>query len=551
MGWAQFLRDTATFATANNTYQANKKLETLNDSLEDFKHQTVAELSKLQETVEKGLSMLSFELAIQSSTFKNIFTVLKEKRKTEAEELKNFGIKALRNGWIKDAVEDFNKSIELNRYDYQVYYLLSKCHSLLDDKDKQNHCLQMAFQYSVDDSEFRQYIGLDIVGKLIKEKKFEEAKDVVLFLEKLLDKNSDLTPLLISKIYIDIFSESFSENTISLIDRAVDNYEGDEPSRIITVLTVLSNYVTDNKKQIIENRLNLKKLEIMKKYASHFLISIDNIEKILIFIYKNDDNHFLLKVTPEEVFSRYFPLYKSIPDIVDSIRAFKTRINKITISSYDTFRYLSQVVRQIENILIKNVKAIYEKYEDKSFNTSPFAQNLVPELQFNVGVDDKILAQCKLQNGELITLTYFKIIAIDSDKNKYECDLLDNLVNIECERLREEDVKLMDNDDKFYKKVVFSLKDKTNGKLLFLSSSNNYSKDYGKFDTIHKIDNYENVLNLIWSRAFFNINIYVNYKNLNSSIEAINSCLKVVNNKIDDNKNNSHNLIDESVEFVD
>ena len=256
MNWAQFIRDSATVATSYNTFQTSKKLDSLNDALDDFKNQTSAELGRLTDTIQKGFSMLSMELAVQSKIFKHILNVLKEKRKTEAEELKNFGLKALRNGWINDAIEDFNKSIELNRYDYQVYYLLSKCYFLQDDIIKQTHFLQMSFQYSAEDSLFRQYVGLDIVGQLIKDKKFDEAKEVVAYLEGLLDGDINITPLLMCKLYIAIFSGVINDSTLDIIDKAIDNYEGDEPSRIIMVISALSNFV-DSQKKLLNTCFNI------------------------------------------------------------------------------------------------------------------------------------------------------------------------------------------------------------------------------------------------------------------------------------------------------
>ncbi|MBK9718833.1 MAG: hypothetical protein IPO85_15215 [Saprospiraceae bacterium] len=212
----------------------------MNESLSDFKKQSIQETEKLRNSIERGFGLLSLEMAVQSQIFKNILSVLSEKRKTEAEELKSFGLKALRNGWINDAIEDFNKSLEFNRYDYQVYYLLSKCYFLLNDFDKQNNYLQMAFQYSTEDAGFRQYIGLDIVGHLVKDKKFIEANDVVEFLENYLNNNLDLSPLLMCKIYIDVVSKNVTNKTLEFIDKAIENYESDDPSKIILVIRALS-----------------------------------------------------------------------------------------------------------------------------------------------------------------------------------------------------------------------------------------------------------------------------------------------------------------------
>jgi len=517
MNWAQFIRDSATVATSYNTFQTSKKLDSLNDALDDFKNQTSAELGRLTDTIQKGFSMLSMELAVQSKIFKNILNVLKEKRKTEAEELKNFGLKALRNGWINDAIEDFNKSIELNRYDYQVYYLLSKCYFLQDDIIKQTHFLQMSFQYSAEDSLFRQYVGLDIVGQLIKDKKFDEAKEVVAYLEGLLDGDINITPLLMCKLYIAIFSGVINDSTLDIIDKAIDNYEGDEPSRIIMVISALSNFVDSQKKLLIENKLNLKKFSIAKKYGIHVLTYTENIEKILTFIHTNAEDNSILKIAPAEVISKYFPLYKKIPQIIDSIKDFKVRIANATIEDYDKFNFISPLIKQIEKEILQDVKNVFKKSDDGNFNSNPFLQNFKPELDFNVGEGDKILVQCKLSKNEIITLTLFKLIIIDKKKNIFSYDLIDDFLNVEKDEIRIDDYNV---NNKISDNITFYLRDKVSEKILLFSSSNYYTESYGSKDR------FANILNLLWSRAINNILIYLTFKKFNANLQLLNIYIK-------------------------
>ena len=542
MNWSQFIRDAATVATAYNTYQTSKKLDTLNESLDDFKNQTSAELSKLTATMQKGFSMLSMELAVQSQIFKNILNVLKEKRKTEAEELKNFGLKALRNGWIPDAIDDFNKSIELNRYDYQVYYLLSKCYFLQDDTEKQDHYLQMAFQYSSEDSMFRQYVGLDIVGQLVKEKKFDEAKDVVQYLEGLLDGDIELTPLLMCKLYIDIFSGNVNDKTLQIIDKAIDNYEGDEPSRIITVIKALSHFVNEQQKSLIENKLNLKKFAITKKYGSNVVTYLDNIEKILTFIYTNADSSSILKIAPDAVIQKYFPLYKSAPKIIDRIREFKNRISNVTIDDYDKFNFVSPLIKQVEEGILSDVSKVYKKSEDGNFNSNPFRQSFQPELNFNVGQGDKILVQCKLSNNELITLTYFKLIIIDKNKNTFKYDLLDDFLNVGKDEIRIDEIKAS---DKQTDQITFYLRDKLSDKILLFSSSSYFTESYGSREK------YANILNLLWSRAVNNILIYLNFRSFNNNLALLESCIDFIGISSTSQNSNAKSGSSNDVEFLD
>ena len=551
MNWAQFIRDAATASTAYNTYQTSSKLDSLNESLNDFKNQTSAELERLTATVQKGFSMLSMELAIQSQIFKNILNVLREKRKTEAEELKSYGLKALRNGWINDAIDEFNRSIELNRYDYQVYYLLSKCYFILDDIKMQDHYLQMSFQYSAEDSLFRQYIGLDIVGQLVKDKKFDEAREVVYYLEGLLDDQIELTPLLMCKLYIDIFSKNINDSTIRIIDKAIENYEGEEPSRIIVVIRALSHFVDDHHKVLIENKLNLNKFAITKKYGSNFITYLDNIEKILTFINLNKDDSFILKDAPDEVIQRYFPIYKSIPKLINKIKYFKSNISNISIEDYDKFNFISPIIKQTEENILIDLKKLFKKSENDNFNSSPFKQNFKLELDFNVGLDDKILVQCKLSNGDLITLTYFKLIIIDKDKNVFSYDLLDDFLNVEKDDVRIENKEF--SRERYYDKITFYLRDKLSEKIFLFSSSNEFSLNYGNGEK------FANILNLLWSRALNNILIYSNFVSFNNSLSLLDICIDFIGLVDNSSKYKSDSADDidfldsssEDIEFID
>jgi hypothetical protein len=542
MNWAQFIRDAAIVSTAYNTYQTSQKLDTLNSSLDDFKNQTSAELSKLTETVNKGFSMLSLELAVQSQIFKNILTVLKEKRKTEAEELKNFGLKALRNGWINDAIDDFKKSLELNRYDYQVYYLLSKCYFILENKEEQDHFLQMAFQYSSEDSLFRQYIGLDIVGQLVAERKFEEAKEIVKYLEGLLEGEIELTPLLMCDIYIDVFSHNITELTLEKVDKAIDNYEGDDPSRIFTVIKALIHFVTDNQKIKIDNRLNLKKYAITKKYGSGIFTYLDNIEKILVFIYTKADSSSILKLAPKSVIKRYFPLFDDVPGIVDRIRDFKKQISTITIDDYEKFQFIAPLIKQAENSILNDVRKVYTKNEEGNFNSNPFEQNFTPELDFEVGKEDKILVQCKLNEKELITLTYFQLIIVDKDKNVFNYDLIDDFLNVKKDEIRTDEIKA---GNRLTDKITFYLRDELSDKILLFSSSSYYTESFGSNEK------YANILNLLWSRAVNNILIYLNFNNFNNNLLLLKTCLDFmgIESHVDNTAEVKKDTID--LEFID
>jgi hypothetical protein len=539
MNWSQFIRDASAVATAFNTFQANKKLDTLNESLNDFKNQTNAELGKLNETVQKGFAMLSLELAVQSDIFRNVLSVLKEKRKTEAEELKNFGLSALRNGWINDAIDDFNKSLEYNRYDYQVYYLLSKCYFAINDEEMQNTFLQKSFQYSAEDPLFRQYIGLDIVGQLVKEKNYDEAKDVIHFLETLIDDSVNHPPLMMCKILIHVAKKEVNKDTIDLIDKAIDNYNGEEPSRIITVIQALCSLLPDDQKLLVQNRLNLKKFVIAKKYGVNVVTYIENAEKILNYATVNADKDSILKLAPNSVLNEYLPLYDSIPSILNKITQFKNRISKISIDDYEKFTFIAPIIKSVENGILDDINKVYKKTEGGDFNTRPFDQSILPELDFNVGNGDKILVQSKLDGGGLITLTYFKLIIVTKDKLTYEYNLVEDFLNVVNEEIRLDDLRA---NDKLVDKITFYLRDKLSERILLFASSSFYTEKYGSNSK------HANVLRLLWSRAVNNILIYLQFKSFNNHLSTLDSCIDFIGVNSESNETGNQQLNSKNLE---
>jgi hypothetical protein len=400
----------------------------------------------------------------------------------------------------------------------------------------------MAFQYSSEDSLFRQYIGLDIVGQLVAERKFEEAKEIVKYLEGLLEGEIELTPLLMCDIYIDVFSHNITELTLEKVDKAIDNYEGDDPSRIFTVIKALIHFVTDNQKIKIDNRLNLKKYAITKKYGSGIFTYLDNIEKILVFIYTKADSSSILKLAPKSVIKRYFPLFDDVPGIVDRIRDFKKQISTITIDDYEKFQFIAPLIKQAENSILNDVRKVYTKNEEGNFNSNPFEQNFTPELDFEVGKEDKILVQCKLNEKELITLTYFQLIIVDKDKNVFNYDLIDDFLNVKKDEIRTDEIKA---GNRLTDKITFYLRDELSDKILLFSSSSYYTESFGSNEK------YANILNLLWSRAVNNILIYLNFNNFNNNLLLLKTCLDFmgIESHVDNTAEVKKDTID--LEFID
>lgn len=162
MSWKQFFKDTAFYYTVYNVHKINQGVQGLNDSVREFANQSHRDIQNLTHIIQENLSVITLELTLHTKLFRQILEVLKNKIKVEAEELKQFGLHALKNGWFDDAEKDFLESIKINRYDYQVYYLLSKVASQKQNFDEQGEYLKKAYEYAGEDAVFKEYVLLDI-----------------------------------------------------------------------------------------------------------------------------------------------------------------------------------------------------------------------------------------------------------------------------------------------------------------------------------------------------------------------------------------------------
>jgi hypothetical protein len=196
----------------------------------------------------------------------------------------------------------------------------------------------------------------------------------------------------------------------------------------------------------------------------------------------------------------------------------------------------------VEEGILSDVSKVYKKSEDGNFNSNPFQQSFQPELNFNVGQGDKILVQCKLSNNELITLTYFKLIIIDKNKNTFNYDLLDDFLNVDKDEIRIDEVKAS---DKQTDQITFYLRDKLSDKILLFSSSSYFTESYGSRDK------YANILNLLWSRAINNILIYLNFRSFNSNLALLESCIDFIGVSSTSQNSNAKSGSSIDVEFLD
>jgi len=499
MSWQQFFRDSISVSTAINTYNTSKNLENIDRSIQDFKEQSERSLNNISASINKGFAKLSLELALQSKIFANILTVLKDKRKVEAEELKNFGIEALRNGWIEEAIADFLKSIELNRYDYQVYFLLSKCFFIQENYIEQENYLKKAFKYSSVDLDFQQYVLFDIIGKLISDQNWIEAREIIQRYEYNIKLDQLSVPILLSKLSVNFQEGLVNDESLSIISFAIDKYEADEPSRIVEVIELLSKNLPVLEKQKVDQKINAKKFVIAKKFGINLMTSINNIEASLIFL-KNSENESLIKSVPKSVIKRFFPIFNEFSSLLNDINSIKLNISNFSNQSFEQIRYISSILQKLDYEIIETIKKLYAKKDKGSFNSEPFKQPWMSQKNIAVDSGDKVLIECVLNDQRVITLSYFKLI-ISNNTNSTYYDLYDEFLNVQKEDIRIDEISFQTQSTDL---ITPYLRDLVSKKIILFSSSKMVTSQYGSSEK------YANVLDLLWSRATNNLIICLN-----------------------------------------
>ena len=228
----------------------------------------------------------------------------------------------------------------------------------------------MAYHYSSEDPSFRQYVTLDIVTSLVDEGNYNEAKDIIRIVEQSFDEYVDCSPLLIAKIYLDVFSHNVNDSTLNAISRALESYQGDDPSRIMTIIFALSQQCDDETRFRIENLFNLRKLSIAQKYGKKVHTYLGNIDKFLSFIQQGGNlKNVNLNNAPTAVKGRFFPRYSSIGRIRARIQSLTTTKSVLSVEQFDKFIFLMPALNALENEIIEDVQWANEPQpSNSSFN---------------------------------------------------------------------------------------------------------------------------------------------------------------------------------------
>lgn len=487
---------------AYSSRKINQKLS----NIEYATQETNQKLDKLTADVNRHLTNINSELVLQSKIFANVQNILQNKRKTEAEELKKFGIFAFQNGWYEEAKEDFLESFKYNKYDYQVYFFLSKVYSNLDEPNNQIIQINKALKYGIQDVDFLQFVYMDMVSICIAKKDYDTANK--LLLTSLAIKKS--TASCLTSVLLDINASNITSATFDNIEFAIENYESESPARVIEAVEVISKMVNHEAQEKIKNIINKCKLKIINKYASVLYQKINNLIDLLTQISK--DNQFIVNIVPQHLISKYCNNFNTINQTVSKLTTLKEKLKNVTIDSYHEVITLPMMVNYVTNKMIFYYRLVLDFHTEGSILTNPFTQKFRPDLKIALEQNEIILIQVKLNSNKYISLSTEKII-ITKEHGISSIFNIDEIENLELNVINKKDsVVNIDNRNHSFDIITFILQKKDTEQILLVDKSAYYSADYGSGNKM------ANILNLLWSLAMCNGNILNSMKGIDSAL---------------------------------
>jgi len=540
--YRELFRDAVVFDIANSSRRMDKSLNSIEDSVKE----TNQRLEQLSIDINKHLTNINTELVLQSKILSNIFNVLQNKRKTEAEELKKFGIFALKNYWFNEAEEDFLESLKFNKYDYQVYFLLSKVYANRDDNDKQIEYLNKSLKYSVEDADFQSFVFMDMVLICIHNNDFETAD--MLLKKSLLTKKC--TASCLTSAIVDIKRDKISESTFKSIEDSIDLYESESPARIIEAVIAISTMLNQENKVKIQRVINKSKYKVLKQYSAISVMKINNLIDILSQI--SNDSNFITAIVPKPMIQQYCDNFKGISKIISQLKSLTKILTNISIESYDYLVKFSDFYNYFISELISSYRLVLDDKKEGNFLEHPFNQKFNPDYPITGLKDNEnILVQVELMSESLLTLTNQNIIITKKNRGSNILSI-EEVGNIDFEIINKEEVlvpykdrPMGSDDDYYFDAITFLLKKRDTEQILIIDKSLYYSKDYGNRKK------FANILTLLWSLSLYNYLIITSMKKINTTLDIINRINDSYSEILMKYQIKSNNVSDDEIEFID
>lgn len=543
--WMVFDRETYRDIMFQDIAYSNRKINQKLANIEYSVNETNIKLDRLTEDVNRHLTNINAELVLQSKIFANIQNVLQNKRKTEAEELKKFGIFAFQNAWYEESKEDFLESLKFNKYDYQVYFFLSKVFGNLGELDNQNDYINKAFKYGIQDDDFLQFVYMDMVSICISGKDYTSA-------EKLLQKSLAIkksTASCLTSVLLDINKNNITDATFNNIEFAIESYESETPARVIEAVDVIAKMLSPESQERIKNIINKCKFKIIKNYTSILYQKINNLVDILSQISK--DNEFIVNIVPPHLIKQYCINFNNITQIISNLSNLKEKLKNVAIDSYNEVVTLPSLINYITNKMIFYYRLVLDFQTEGSLLTNPFSQKFKPDLKITLEPNDIILIQTILNSKKYISLTTDKII-ITKEQGVSSIFHLEGFENLELNVINKKgNTVSVENGSRNIDLLTFILKKVDTDQIVLIDKASQYSLSHGSGNKL------TNLLDLIWILAKNNSNILNSMKGIDSALIFTDTITKSSLQKLSVVLNNIKpsdkdvEFIDDDVEFVD
>jgi tetratricopeptide (TPR) repeat protein len=148
-------------------------------------------IGMLVSAVDSGFAEISYELHVQSDYLRQILEVLQAPLDTQSRELRRRAQEAYANGWIDEAQEDFERSRELNKYDFTVHqYLGNIAFFHREDFKAADQSYAAAAKYAAPKSDFD--AALALLSRAAVSQAGEDVLGALEFAEQALSTSPDL-----------------------------------------------------------------------------------------------------------------------------------------------------------------------------------------------------------------------------------------------------------------------------------------------------------------------------------------------------------------------
>lgn len=327
-------------------------------------------INGLRSAFEWGISEVVWQIEQSNKSLLDILEVLMAPLDTKAKELKRRAEEAYSNGWYEDALEDFIKSKELNKYDFTIHISIGMIYLFhSSDKIKALESFEKAIKYSRPKSNYHtSYSLLYKAIILFDNESLEEA-------EKASSEAIQLTPDFLEAIY----QNSVYNAILNKDDKYLKNLRRLFTKDVRYVLKANSDKLFDSVRvQINQLIIQMKDEKLLKcsKQLNDLKSKLSERDEIVNIYSSMIDNHYNIKPKDKKYFKNIIKEIESLISLNSYFDAHACifRINEMTAKLNECFESLRETIQktiQLEEdemfqMVEEEKKRLKELYEGKA-----------------------------------------------------------------------------------------------------------------------------------------------------------------------------------------